>query len=60
MHTFMATTSVALVCSAFGHWIWRKYFSTRETRLEKKLVQWEEEARRVVKETYVVKFHELI
>jgi hypothetical protein len=60
MHTLMATTSVALVCSAFGHWIWRKYFSTRETRLEKKLVQWEEEARCVVKDTHVVKFHELI
>jgi hypothetical protein len=59
MHTLMATTTMAMTCSALGHLIWRKHFSTHEERLEQKLVEWRDEARRTGTEPYVVKFLEL-
>lgn len=59
VHTFVATTSVALACSAIGHWIWRTYFSTLETRLERRLLDWKEEARQTANETHAVEFHRL-
>jgi len=70
--TLMGTTIFAMMCSAFGHLIWRKYFSTCEMRLEQKLDEWKEEARRIqvysqkdlkleceAQKPHVVKFHEL-
>ena len=59
VHIFAITTSVALVCSACGHWVWRTFFSTREARLEKKLVEWRRDARDVDESTHVIKFCEL-
>ena len=68
----MAAMNLAMTCSAFGHLIWRKYFSTCERRLEQKLDEWREEARRTqiysrndfkleceAQKPHVVKFHEL-
>lgn len=70
--TLMAAMNLAMTCSAFGHLIWRKYFSTCEGRLEQKLDEWKEEARRTqrysredlkleceAQKPHVVKFHEL-
>jgi len=70
--TLMAAMNLAMTCSAFGHLIWRKYFSTCERRLEQKLDEWKEEARRAqiyapkdskleceAQKPHVVKFHEL-
>jgi len=45
--TLMGTTTFAMTCSALGHLIWRKYFSKCERRLEQKLDEWKEEARRI-------------
>jgi len=59
VHIFAATTSVALVCSACGHWVWRTFFSTREARLEKKLAEWGKDAGNLERSTYVIKFCEL-
>jgi hypothetical protein len=59
VHIFAAATSVAMVCSACGHWVWRTFFSTREARLEKKLAEWGEDARDMDKNTHVVRFCEL-
>merc|ERR1711964_371691 len=70
--TLMAAMNLAMTCSAFGHLVWRKYFSTCERRLEQTLDEWKEEARRTqtysredlklereAQKPHVVKFYEL-
>ncbi|KAI4645826.1 hypothetical protein J4E93_005404 [Alternaria ventricosa] len=70
--TLMVAMNLAMTCSALGHLIWRKYFSTCERRLEMKLDEWKEEARRIqvysqkdlkleceAQKPHVMKFHEL-
>ena len=59
LHTFAATISVALACSACGHWIWRTCFSTRKARLERKIAEWREDARGMMRGEHVVKFAEV-
>jgi S-adenosylmethionine/arginine decarboxylase-like enzyme len=60
LHTFAVTTSVALACSACGHWIWRTFFTTRDARLERKIQEWREDARGMVKERPVIRLAELV
>ncbi|KAF1828484.1 hypothetical protein BDW02DRAFT_574834 [Decorospora gaudefroyi] len=59
LYTFAATTSMALACSACGHWTWRTFFSRREARLEAKIAEWGDDARDIEKDTHVIRFCEV-
>lgn len=59
IHTLAATTSVAMACSAYGHWTWRTFFSTREIRLEKILAEWGDDAQDMDMNGHVIRFCEL-
>ncbi|KAH7371430.1 hypothetical protein BKA66DRAFT_186830 [Pyrenochaeta sp. MPI-SDFR-AT-0127] len=60
LHSFALTTTVALASSACSHWIWRNFFSTQESRLERKLQAWSKEAYKMDPATHVIKVHEIL
>ncbi|KAF2257892.1 hypothetical protein CC78DRAFT_587842 [Lojkania enalia] len=42
------------------HWLWRTFFSTRKSRLDRKTAEWTQEAPEMDVESHVIRFHEIV
>ena len=51
---------IAMALSTCAHWLWRTFFSTRKARLDRKIVEWVQEASEMDARSHVIRFHEIV
>lgn len=51
---------IAITLSTCVHWLWRTFFSPRKARLDRKIVEWVQEALEMNASSHVIRFHKIV